>query len=149
MACRRKTAVPIGLGRAVGDGRSEGRALRCSRGPFCERSSKAGRKSLSSRKPYFPTSSIFSDDSGRAAGLANGRTARVAGDCGDVRQVVLHETGHVVDASAADLVVAFARMAWYLEGGESRGPRPERRRLSLADMGGRVFCGVFFQAFRR
>ncbi len=47
---------------------------------------------------YFRTSSIFSDDSGRAAGLANGRTARVAGDCGDVRQVVLHEAGHIVDA---------------------------------------------------
>ena len=98
----------------------------------------------------FRTSSIFSDDSGRAAGLANGRTARVAGDCGDVRQVVLHEAGHIVDALRGRFWLSHSPEwlgIWKAE--KAAGRVPERRRLPLADMGGRVFCGVFFQAFRR
>ena len=105
---------------------------------------KAGGKVIVEPEPYLPTSSIFGDDSGRAAGLTTDKSARVAGRCGDVGRVVLHETGHVIDNCRGRWAISRGReSARRLERGEGRRPRPERRRLSLATLAARVFCGVF------
>ncbi len=95
---------------------------------------KAGGKVIVEPEPYLPTSSIFGDDSGRAAGLTTDKSARVAGRCGDVGRVVLHETGHVIDNCRGRWAISRGREwrdVWSAEKAAGRVPSDGDYRLRL------------------
>lgn len=93
---------------------------------------------------YFTSSSVFLTGD-RAAGLTRDRKAKVAGGCGDVARIVLHETGHLIDHCHRPLISAGPqwRQIWETERDAGRVEAFGNQRLFPSEFWAESFAQYF------